>query len=91
MHEQVLEQKTKRLFDRIGDTGFIKGFYLAGGTALALHIGHRKSIDLDLFSEKPFSVRDIIEQLKTIGKIRINEKKRDTLNCVLDGVNQASS
>jgi hypothetical protein len=29
---------------------FIKSFYLAGGTGLALHLGHRFSVDLDLFS-----------------------------------------
>lgn len=29
-------------------------FYLAGGTALALHLGHRESVDLDLFREEPF-------------------------------------
>ena len=32
---------------------FRRSFYLAGGTAIALHIGHRRSIDFDLFSNKP--------------------------------------
>lgn len=30
-----------------------EGFYLAGGTALALRLGHRRSIDLDWFTEAP--------------------------------------
>jgi len=34
-----------------GGQGFISPFYLAGGTALALQMGHRKSVDLDFFSE----------------------------------------
>ena len=33
---------------------FLKSFYLTGGTALALQIGHRESEDLDFFSPKSF-------------------------------------
>jgi hypothetical protein len=29
------------------------GFYLAGGTALALHLGHRRSVDFDWFTQEP--------------------------------------
>ncbi|HUZ61302.1 MAG TPA: nucleotidyl transferase AbiEii/AbiGii toxin family protein [Hanamia sp.] len=32
----------------------LQDFSLVGGTALSLHYGHRKSVDLDLFSNKPF-------------------------------------
>lgn len=35
-----------------------QSFALAGGTSLALQIGHRYSIDLDIFSEKPFDTKD---------------------------------
>lgn len=35
----------------------MKGFYLVGGTALAFYIGHRKSIDLDLFSNSDFEAQ----------------------------------
>src|SRR5882724_7894689 len=31
----------------------LSGFYLAGGSAVAVHLGHRRSIDLDLFSREP--------------------------------------
>lgn len=36
-----------------------KKFTLAGGTSLALQIGHRKSIDLDIFSPQPFDVKEL--------------------------------
>jgi len=42
---------------------YLKGFYLVGGTALALKIGHRKSIDIDLFSDFSFDVSYIVENL----------------------------
>jgi len=40
-----------------------KDFYLVGGTALALHLGHRESIDIDLFTTKDFDVNSTLEYL----------------------------
>ncbi len=42
----------------------LQGFSLVGGTALSLLYGHRKSVDLDLFSNKPFENEEIINILK---------------------------
>ena len=39
-------------------------FYLVGGTALALHFGHRKSIDIDLFSDQAFDNSSLIGPLE---------------------------
>lgn len=49
MQTEVLKSKQKELFKRLAK---FKDFYLAGGTALALQIGHRISVDFDFFSEK---------------------------------------
>ncbi len=51
LHEEVLTPASKNLF--AGLSAFRDDFYLAGGTALALQIGHRISIDFDLFSAAP--------------------------------------
>ncbi len=60
-------------------------FYLAGGTGLALHLGHRKSIDLDFFSEKKFNSEIITSTLTKInGKITFAEE--DTVYAVMSGV-----
>jgi predicted nucleotidyltransferase component of viral defense system len=42
----------------------LQDFSLVGGTALSLLYGHRMSVDLDLFSNKPFENADIIDALK---------------------------
>jgi len=84
MHKEVLNKKTERLLIKIKD--ICKNFYLVGGTGLALQIGHRKSIDLDWFSKKSFSVRQLKIKLKKIGKLKIIQEEEFTLNCVLDGV-----
>lgn len=51
LHTEALTDDTKKLFSKL--TVFKEDFYLAGGTALALQIGHRVSVDLDLFSQHP--------------------------------------
>src|ERR1700720_3199638 len=48
MHREVL---TKRAAELFGSLRRFPGFYLAGGTALALQIGHRVSVDFDLFCD----------------------------------------
>jgi Nucleotidyl transferase AbiEii toxin, Type IV TA system len=48
MHREVLTDAGAVLFPALGR---FAGFYLAGGTALALQIGHRVSVDFDLFTD----------------------------------------
>ncbi len=86
MQEEILDKKTKHIFDEIKKNKIVNNFYLAGGTALALQLGYRKSIDLDWFSQKQFSTKKLKQKLSIIGKLKINEETKDTLNCELDGV-----
>ena len=55
-------------------------FYLVGGTAIALQIGHRQSIDFDLFTNNDFQNSKIIEKLGNIGL--------SVSNILVDEVNQ---
>lgn len=52
-HFEMLPSQTKQALDFLSQEKWLKnsGWYLAGGTALALQTGHRKSHDLDFFSE----------------------------------------
>lgn len=52
--------------ERLAKTNFIKDFYLAGGTSLALLIGHRQSIDFDFFSYEKFSPIKVLNSLQEI-------------------------
>jgi hypothetical protein len=47
---EALTPVTQQAFHKIAGMEFINSFYLAGGTGLALHLGHRFSVDLDFFS-----------------------------------------
>ena len=48
MHTEIFSSGQKELLSYI--QGFKRSFYMVGGTAIALHIGHRRSIDFDLFA-----------------------------------------
>jgi len=55
-YQEILSSSQFKLLKRLGPFLSGHGFYLAGGTAIALMIGHRKSLDLDWFS--PVTIRD---------------------------------
>ena len=65
---------------------FLESFYLSGGTALSLQIGHRESEDLDFFSREPFNPLKIQQQLTGFGKLTDVEIAAGTLNAYLNGV-----
>ncbi|HOZ36937.1 MAG TPA: nucleotidyl transferase AbiEii/AbiGii toxin family protein [bacterium] len=67
MHKEVLTPKQQKLLPAVKI--FAKNFYLAGGTAIALHLGHRHSIDFDLFTDKKFGNLKIKNQLASLIKI----------------------
>ena len=80
MHYEVLDEKTKKIFEEFS---FLKDtFYLAGGTALALQLGHRISIDLDFFSDKPIKktlLKTIESEVKKVDSVLVNNKKELTV------------
>ncbi len=55
-HWEALTRETQKTFHQVAHLSFIKDFYLAGGTGLAFHLGHRFSVDLDFFSDDDAAV-----------------------------------
>jgi hypothetical protein len=55
-HLNVLSDGQKRLADVFSREAWLGSFYLAGGTSLALQLGHRQSIDFDFFTKDPMPV-----------------------------------
>lgn len=50
MHAEVMPPTQQALLHRIGPFATRQGFYLGGGTAVAIYLGHRRSVDLDWFT-----------------------------------------
>src|SRR5688572_2769663 len=67
-HWAAIPPLLQDIFQELGRQSFISRFYLAGGTALALQLGHRLSVDLDFFSDtdelEPESQQEIIRALQ---------------------------
>ncbi len=66
---------------------FKADFYLAGGTGLALQLGHRDSVDFDFFSPKNFSTEKIFAKIKTVfagHKILKVQEEKNTLTIFVD-------
>lgn len=61
------------------------GAYLAGGTALAVHLLHRVSRDLDVFVSRAFDPQQVRERLAGAGRLVVTLQTADTINGVLDG------
>lgn len=79
MYEEILLPQTKKLLLRITQNSFPTGFYLAGGTAVALHLGHRRSADLDFFTPIEFMENQWEEKLKKDFNFKLLKRDWQTL------------
>ena len=80
MHTEILTPEQTELLPLV--KSFSKHFGLVGGTAIALYLGHRQSIDFDIFTNKEFdnsSVRKKILRFKKISRVLRDEKGQYTL------------
>lgn len=84
MYPKTLYPKTKQVLNKFQELEFIQDWYLAGGTGLALQLGHRKSIDLDFFSEK-FPKREILLANISHFKPKIIQEAPGTLDTSIFG------
>ncbi|WP_396174805.1 nucleotidyl transferase AbiEii/AbiGii toxin family protein [Flavobacterium sp.] len=83
MHLEILNKAQNQLLSTL--VQFKREYYLVGGTAIALHIGHRESIDFDLFKEKDIRKKDIFSKLKTID-YKVSFADYNQLNMSANGV-----
>jgi hypothetical protein len=88
MFYNVLDKKRRNILPLLKP--FQKDFYLAGGTALALQIGHRDSADFDLFSPENINTDKLFVKIKEVFKgckiLKIQEEE-NTLTVIIDDIN----
>ena len=83
----TVEKETYELLKKLMKDDFLSDFLLAGGTNLALQIGHRKSIDLDLFSYKSFDAHALEKHLKkNYNFVARRVFDVDTVLCYIDDI-----
>ena len=85
-HPEVLPEGWAQAAAGLASRSVISGFYLAGGTGLALSLGHRRSVDLDLFSENTFESAGLRDHLRGLEGLAKLETAPGTLHLELHGV-----
>lgn len=86
LHLEILPDEQLKLLQLLSEEAFMKDFYLAGGTGLALYLGHRQSFDFDFFIPKDFDTSQIINILTGLGKYERGNEEKNTINGLLNGV-----
>lgn len=81
---QTIEPVTLELLIDLLAIPEFKNLRLAGGTSLALQIGHRKSIDLDLFGTFETEPDEILDILNSIGSLTIIRNMRKLAHIRMD-------
>jgi predicted nucleotidyltransferase component of viral defense system len=79
LHKSTIDASTLELLRQLQQKEYLKGFYLVGGTALALKMGHRKSVDLDLFSNFSFDTNQLLENLSADFPFKLLFSANNTL------------
>jgi len=78
MFYNILDKKRLAILPFLKE--FKKDFYLAGGTGLALQLGHRDSIDFDFFSPKDIDTKKLFSTIQDIFKSYEITKVQDDKN-----------
>lgn len=79
-HEEAISAAMKSTLRDLHARGVLESCYLAGGTALALHFGHRRSVDLDFFSPREIDPASLIQRLLGLDGLAIVSQSAGTLH-----------
>lgn len=86
MHPKVLSSEAWTLVRKLDRAGITKDWMLAGGTGLALQLGHRLSEDLDFFRDEPFESEALAVTLARVGPVEVQDRSAGTLHVSLEGM-----
>jgi hypothetical protein len=75
----ILPAAQRALWECLADTP--THFVLYGGTALALRLGHRQSVDFDFFSAQPFATQDLLHSVSYLVGQKVTQDAKNTLTC----------
>jgi len=85
MHKEILNNNQIDLLPLIKQ--FKREFYLVGGTAIALHLGHRRSIDFDLFKPGRLRLNWILKKISAGNYLYIVTRRvEEQLNLLINDV-----
>jgi len=86
LHTATVKPETLGLLKKLMSLPELEAFNLAGGTALALQIGHRISVDLDFFGDVAFDAIEVMDAIRDFAEVSIISQSRSILILNTNGV-----
>lgn len=86
LQTQTIRPELLELLKKIMSSELFKNFNLVGGTSLALQIGHRFSIDIDMFGNSEIDELEFIEELSNFGTVLVLKKSKNIIIFSINGV-----
>ena len=85
MHDEILNDAQRGLLPLMSQ--FRREFYLVGGTAIALHIGHRRSVDFDLFKPARLNHKRNLDRIAASRfPHQVTRRVEEQMNLIVNGV-----
>ena len=81
-HLEILPAAQRKLWAEL--SAVPREFVLYGGTALALHLGHRNSVDFDFFSNRALDLSALEADISFLKGARIVQREKNTLSAIVD-------
>jgi hypothetical protein len=78
----ILPPPQRRLWDELSATP--SEFILYGGTAIALYLGHRQSVDFDFFGERVLDANNLTLAIPYLAGATITQREPNTLSCIVE-------
>ena len=82
----IISAKTFKLIQELQSLPELKGFFLVGGTSLALQLGHRNSIDIDLFNQHDFNDDEILNLLNSKFEVKETYRRKNTIISLVNNI-----
>ncbi|HKT74601.1 MAG TPA: nucleotidyl transferase AbiEii/AbiGii toxin family protein [Steroidobacteraceae bacterium] len=79
---EILPPAQRQLWNELSETP--REFVLYGGTALALHLGHRHSVDFDFFGNRALDISKIEQEVPFLKGANIVQREKNTLSAIVD-------
>lgn len=86
LHYETIEPNTLELLKKLQSQPCLQNMRLVGGTSLALQLGHRKSVDLDLFGSVECDAEELKEAVSSCGKVTLLKDSANIHIFLVDGV-----
>lgn len=86
LHTETVDTSTLELLKSLQQIAQFSQLRLVGGTALALHLGHRKSIDIDIFGSMDCDEKSFPDIIRKIGDITLLKNTGNIHICLVNGI-----